>query len=204
MITEERDSSVELGTILAPSSPEDLAGDLVITSRAEPVAPPGITAAESQEFQAKAATAIKQLEESSGGKEMELVDSITAVGVQAQRHAGRELELLRARVGDMMTRGGPGEKISQDLLDLRLALDQINPHELNRSWFRSVVSTLPLVNRFSPMVIRLKKSPSGTRRCPSRCGSWSPAFRMGGCYSPGTILRCACCTSRWITSCWLS
>ena len=157
MITEERDSSVELGTILAPSSPEDLAGDLVITSRAEPVAPPGITAAESQEFQAKAATAIKQLEESSGGKEMELVDSITAVGVQAQRHAGRELELLRAQVGDMMTRGGPGEKISQDLLDLRLALDQINPHELNRSWFRSVVSTLPLVNRFSPMVIRLKK-----------------------------------------------
>ena len=159
MITEERNSSEELGAILVPSSPEDLASteDLASASKAEPVAPPGISVAESLEFQAKAATAIKQLEEASGGKEMELVDSITAVGAQAQRHAGRELVLLRARVGDMMTRGGPGEKISQDLLDLRLALDQINPHELNRSWFRRVISTLPIVNRFHPLVTRLKK-----------------------------------------------
>ena len=163
MVTEERnrsrDSSGELGAILTPSSSDDLASpeDLGLDAKAEAVVPPGISVAESQEFQAKAAKAVKQLEEASGGKKMELVDSITAVGVQAQRHAGRDLELLRARVGDMMTRGGPGEKISQDLLDLRLALDQINPHELNRSWFRSVVSTLPIINRFHPLVTRLKK-----------------------------------------------
>jgi len=42
-------------------------------------------------------------------------------------------------------------------LDLRLALDQINPHELNRSWLRRLVSTLPIVNRFHPLVTRLKK-----------------------------------------------
>ncbi len=153
MVTEERNRSEELGAILTPSSSEDLA----LESKVEPVAPPGITVAESLEFQAKAATAVKQLEAASGGKEMELVDSITAVGVQAQRQAGRELELLRARVGDMMTRGGPGDQISQDLLDLRLALDQINPHELNRSWLRRLVSTLPIVNRFHPLVTRLKK-----------------------------------------------
>ena len=115
MVTEERnssrDDSGEPAAILVPSSPEDL----VLESKAEPVAPPGISAAETQEFQAKAATAIKQLEQARGGKEMELVDSITAVGVQAQRQAGRELELLRARVGDMMARGGAGDKISHDL-----------------------------------------------------------------------------------------
>ena len=153
MVTEERNRSEELGAILTPSSSEDLA----LESKVEPVAPPGITVAESLEFQAKAATAVKQLEAASGGKELELVDSITAVGGQAQRQAGRELELLRARVGDMMTRGGPGDQISQDLLDLRLALDQINPHELNRSWLRRLVSTLPIVNRFHPLVTRLKK-----------------------------------------------
>ena len=153
MVTEERNRSEEVGAILTPSSSEDLA----LEPKVEPVAPPGITVAESLEFQAKAATAVKQLEAASGGKEMELVDSITAVGAQAQRHAGRELELLRARVGDMMTRGGPGDQISQDLLDLRLALDQINPHELNRSWLRRLISTLPIVNRFHPLVTRLKK-----------------------------------------------
>jgi len=75
MVTEERNRSEEVGAILTPSSSEDLA----LEPKVEPVAPPGITVAESLEFQAKAATAVKQLEAASGGKEMELVDSITAV-----------------------------------------------------------------------------------------------------------------------------
>ena len=144
---------------------------MTLESKIEPVAPPGITFSESLEFQAKAATAVKQLEAASGGKEMELVDGITAVGVQAQRQAGRELELLRARVGDMMTRGGPGDKISQDLLDLRLALDQIDPHELNRSWLQRLVSTLPLVNRLHPLVTVLKTGLMANGVCTALCSS---------------------------------
>ena len=124
---------------------------LVPEAGMEPTVPPGLTDAESKEFQGRAALAVKELEDASGGKEMELVDSITAVGTQAQRHAGGELELLRARVGDMIAREGAGSKVTKDLVDLRLTLDKINPHELSRTGFRRVISALPIISRINSL-----------------------------------------------------
>ena len=123
----------------------------------EPVPPPGMTVAESQEFRSRAALVVEQLEEASGGKEMELVDSLAALGNQAQRQAGTKLELLRTRVGDMLSGGGAGSKVAQDLVDLRLVLDQINPHQLNRSGFRRVINAIPIVNRLNSVVTLLRK-----------------------------------------------
>jgi uncharacterized protein YaaN involved in tellurite resistance len=52
------------------------------------------------------------------------------LGIQAQRNAGSELELLRGRVGEMITNDGTGAQIARDLLDVRVALNEINPQEL--------------------------------------------------------------------------
>jgi uncharacterized protein YaaN involved in tellurite resistance len=101
---------------------------------------------------------VRELEDASGSKEMEIVDSITTLGIQAQRHAGADLELLRARVGDLMTNEGPGSKVSKDLVDLRLTLNQINPHELSKPGFIGMVLRMvPLVGRLRLLLRTLEK-----------------------------------------------
>ena len=75
---------------------------------------------------------MNELAEAGGSREMEWADSITSLGVQAQRRAGTELELLRGRVGEMLAGGGSGNEISKDLVELRMTLNQINPHEVGK------------------------------------------------------------------------
>ncbi len=147
MTTEERSNPEVEGMTDVNPSPEPLVPEV----GKEPTVPPGITVAESREFQGRAAMAVKELEVASGGKEMELVDSITAVGTQAQRQASGGLELLRARVGDMIAREGIGSRVTKDLVDLRLTLDKINPHELSRTGLRRVINALPIVKRLSSL-----------------------------------------------------
>ncbi len=151
MTNEARTNPEEVDTSRVHSSDEEL--DLA--NENDPVIPVGMTSAEAREFREKAAELIVQLEQASGSKEMELTDSVGALGVQAQRHAGAELELLRARVGDMIMRDGSGATISQDLVDLRLVLDQINPHDLRRSIVRRMIYALPLVKPMSRTVQRI-------------------------------------------------
>ncbi len=126
MATEERPEQQEDITDLVPTSPQDLA----TVESPEPVAPRGLTEEESQEIQSRATELVKQLEGASGSQELELIDSMTSLGIQAQRNAGGELDLLRSRVGEMITNDGPGAEIARDLLDVRVALNQINPQEL--------------------------------------------------------------------------
>ena len=49
-----------------------------------------------------------------------------------QRSNGSQLELLRVRVGDMLSQGGSGGEITGSLVDLRMTLNDINPNELSR------------------------------------------------------------------------
>jgi uncharacterized protein YaaN involved in tellurite resistance len=84
---------------------------------------------ERQEFQSQAADLTRRLESASGSQELELVDRLSFLGIQAQQKAGSELELLRGRVRDLVGDQGAGSNISGDLVQLRMALNQINPHE---------------------------------------------------------------------------
>ena len=68
--------------------------------------PDGVDAQEASEIKRKAVQVVAQLREASGSKELEVIDAITAVGMQSQRQAGRDLDLLRVHVGDMMGREG--------------------------------------------------------------------------------------------------
>ena len=58
---------------------------------------------------------------------MELADGITNLGVQTQRAAGKELDLLRVRVSDMLADDGTGSGIGKDMMRLRTTLNQIAP-----------------------------------------------------------------------------
>ena len=108
--------------------PEHMAeiGALVPAEIPEPLAPKGLTSEDCQEIQERAVALVNELEGASGSQELELVDSMTNLGIQAQRNAGGELELLRSRVGEMISNDGTGAGIARDLRDVRVALNQIN------------------------------------------------------------------------------
>lgn len=102
---------------------------------AEPPVPKGLTDEQRQEIHERAIALVNELEGASGTQELELVDSMTNLGIQAQRSAGKELDLLRGRVGDMITNGGPGESLTKELVELRLQLKKIDPSALGQQNF---------------------------------------------------------------------
>ena len=154
MVTEERPEQEEESTSLNPIGTQEIAPVEI----KEPLAPKGVSDEELQGFKGRALALVEELGDASGGRELELTDSITSLGIQAQRTAGGELDLLRARVGDMLTQEGPGNEIANDLVDLRMALNQINPHELRQaSGMRKVLSWVPFIGRFTPALKVLEK-----------------------------------------------
>ena len=100
----------------------------------EPTPPQGLSEEELQQLKERALALVDQLVESSGSREMELADSITSLGIQSQRRAGTELDLLKGRMGELFSQDGPGGQISRELVDLRVTLDQINPHQAGKTW----------------------------------------------------------------------
>lgn len=154
MATEERPEQLEDVTGLVPTQTQDLA----LLEVSEPTPPKGLTDEEVREMHSRATDLVKQLEAASGSQELELIDSMTNIGMQAQRNAGGELGLLRTRIGDMVTDEGPGAELSKDLLELRMALNQINPHELSeQSFARRLFGKIPVIGSFDPAVRVLER-----------------------------------------------
>lgn len=149
--TEERTDQQQENAALTPTESSSIEAKNIVT-------PEGISEEEEQELRRRSEDLVKELKDASGSKEMELFDSITNLGVQTQRNAAAELDLLRTRVGDMLAQDGPGAQISKDLVDLRLVLDEINPHELSKPGFlRRVLSVIPFVGKLTPGLRILEK-----------------------------------------------
>ena len=114
----------------------------------EPVSPAELSDAEASGLKTQAAQLVATLVDASGSREMALADDLTGLGLQAQRAAGGELDLLRARMGDMLVRKDSSATIARDLMGLRLALNEINPHELSKpDVFHRLFGGLPFINR---------------------------------------------------------
>ncbi|MBI4233069.1 MAG: toxic anion resistance protein [Chloroflexi bacterium] len=138
-------------------TPEPIS-EIVPVSGKQPVAPQGLSDAEVHALQARAAEVVHGLVEASGSKEMAIVDSISAVGIQTQRQATGDFNLLRARVGDMLAGRGPGEQVSKDLVDLRVTLDQIDPQRItNPSILQRIAYLLPFTGGVSAVVKALER-----------------------------------------------
>ena len=154
MVTEQRPEQEEQDEVVVPTSSQEI----VAVEAKEPMLPGGIIDQEVQSLKTRAADVVSELKDASGSRELELSDSITSLGVQVQRTAGQELDLLRGRVGAMLTQEGAAGEISKDLVDLRLALNQINPRQVQQATgMRGLFSKIPLVSRFTPAVKVLEK-----------------------------------------------
>jgi uncharacterized protein YaaN involved in tellurite resistance len=120
--------------------------------------PEGITEEEALDLRERATSLIKQLEEASGSKALALIDRVTAIGIQSQRRAGAELDLLKTRMADLLTQNGSGTEISKDLVELRLVLNEINPHKLSKPGFlRRIFGFLPFVGKVPPLLRILER-----------------------------------------------
>jgi len=137
MVMEERSKDLQDIADSNPDSNPVLAtiGDLAMapTEVNEPQPPQGMSDEEGQQLKGRALALVDQLVDASGSREMELADGITGIGMQSQRKAGAEIELLKGRMGEILSGDGPGAQISKELVDLRITLDQINPHQVGRT-----------------------------------------------------------------------
>ena len=130
MVISERPEDLDRSTKVLPDGDQGM----VPSEVKEPTPPPGLSEEERQQLKERALALVDQLVESSGSREMELADSITSLGIQSQRRAGTELDLLKGRMGEILSQDGPGAQISRELVELRVTLEQINPHQAGNTW----------------------------------------------------------------------
>ena len=110
---------------------------------------------EAAALKSRAAEIVLGLEEASGSKELELADGIAAVGIQAQRHAGGDLDFLRTRVGEMLSDKGASGQVTKDLVELRVALTKISPAADQRPAFlRAMPFSNSLIQRLERIAVR--------------------------------------------------
>lgn len=121
-----------------------------------PVPPESMTPDEVESTRAQAVSLVEGVRDSSGGRRLAVLDEITSVGVQSQRNAGRQLELVNTRIGMLLTEGGASNAVATDLVELRGALEKIDPHLQQRSLWARTTDVLPFV-RNNALVRSLKK-----------------------------------------------
>ena len=125
----------------------------------EPTKPKSMSDDEAQSVQSQAMELVKQLEDANGSMELGLLDGITNVGIQAQRDAAGQLDLLKTRIGTFLNEGGASAEIADGLRDLWLSLNQINPREMTQPGIaHRVFGVLPFFNgRYNPALRALNK-----------------------------------------------
>ena len=121
-----------------------------------PVPPATMTADEVDLARRQATEMVRELRESTGARQMAVIDEVTSVGLHSQRNAGRQLELVKTRLSTLLDGGAAGSEVATDLVDLRNALDRINPVTEQQSLWARTVGVLPFM-RDNVMVRALKR-----------------------------------------------
>ena len=119
----------------------------------DPKPPEGMSGEEIEKFKNQAEKIVSRLGETTGSKELEILDSMANMGIQAQRNAASYLDLLKARVGVFLDEGGPSQDIANSLRDLRLTLEQINPNDMNGSGWSRFFHLFPFSGKHNPIRI---------------------------------------------------
>ena len=145
------------GTGKQPPAPEEpaLEADLILgearlpdAAASTPQAPVGVTPEEAAELATQAAEMVAQLSEVTGSEELSVIDALSNLGVQSQRRAGAELDLLRGHLKEIFVRAGPSAEVWKSLLEMRAALHRIDPDQLTRrSLPHRILGGLPFVGR---------------------------------------------------------
>jgi uncharacterized protein YaaN involved in tellurite resistance len=127
-----------------------------VTPDRSATAPLTMSADEIELARSQAETLVRGVRESTGSRQLAVLDEVTSVGVESQRNAGRQLELVKTRLATFLDAGGASKDIALELVDLREALDRINPELQQRSLWGRTVGMLPFM-RDNAMVRALKK-----------------------------------------------
>ena len=94
-----------------PKTASPQIGEIISASREDPASPKGMSDEEAKRFQDQAIELVEQLRDAAGSAEMELLDGVTNVGLQAQRNAAGQLSLLKTRVGTFLNAGAPARTL---------------------------------------------------------------------------------------------
>ena len=124
-----------------------------IVAAGGPKPPKGMSEAEANKIRTQALALMKQLGDATGSKEMEILDDMSNMGVQTQRNSAGYLDLLKARVSTFLSDGGPSREIANSMRDLRIALDQIDPHAKPKSVWDKIYNVFPFFGRNNPVRI---------------------------------------------------
>jgi uncharacterized protein YaaN involved in tellurite resistance len=119
-------------------------------------APPTMSAEEIELARTQAEALVRGVRTASGSRQLAVLDEVTSVGLESQRNAGRQLELVKTRLATFLDAGGASKDVALELIDLRGALDRINPELQQRSLWGRTVGVLPFM-RDNAMVRALKK-----------------------------------------------
>ena len=132
---------------------------LVPTRATGPQPPGGMSEKEVQRAQREACELVERLGDVGGGKELELLDGITNVGLQSQRNAARQLDPLKDRLSTFLNEENTGQGIATGLRELHETLDQINPEGLRKSsvWARALCAIPIIGSHYNPVVRALHK-----------------------------------------------
>ena len=125
----------------------------------DPVGPPAVMSAdEVTQAKREAHELVCSLRDAHGSRELAAGDDITSTGLQAQRNAGRQLELAKTRLGTFLGEGGASKEVATGLVDLRVALNRIDPNLGRRGVLARTVGAVPfLQGRYNPVVRALQK-----------------------------------------------
>jgi uncharacterized protein YaaN involved in tellurite resistance len=135
-----------------PETPTTLEATALVEPTTGPPASRLLSAEDVSAIKARAVEITRDLEVASGSKELELADGISAVGTQAQRRAGGELDFLRTRVGEMLNDKGAAGQVTKDLVELRVALGKISPAHSNAS---GLLRAMPFSNNLVRQLERI-------------------------------------------------
>src|SRR4051794_21904075 len=133
-MSEERMSP--LATTLAPGEPTGRE-----LTRA-PAPPTTMSASEVAEAHRQASELVRSVRNSHGSDQLAAIDEVSSVGLKSQRNAGRQLELVRGRMATLFDGGSGSKSLANELVTLRVALDNIDPSRDDRG--------LPRLRRILP------------------------------------------------------
>ena len=83
------------------------------------LAPEIMTSEEIELAHGQAEALVRGVRKSTGSRQLAVLDEVTSVGVESQRNAGRQLELVKTRLATFLDAGGASKDITLELVDLR-------------------------------------------------------------------------------------
>jgi uncharacterized protein YaaN involved in tellurite resistance len=137
-------------TALAPLEEGESASALLLAP------PKTMSASEVIEARRQARELVRCVRDSDGGDQLAAIDEVSSVGLQSQRNAGRQLELVRGRMATLLDGGSASKSLANELVNLRVALDNIDPSSGGHSRLSRLRRSLPFVRNKS-MLRTLKK-----------------------------------------------